>query len=299
MRRLSLIALAIALSVCAAISHAAAPANPFGVMLGGSGIKQSQRFAVARELGVAYFRPWDVTIEGWKGAHADADAALNAGFRLILTVRNSGSSGSPVTPSTPPNDLTKYQRVLDEILQRYQPDVLVIEHEETSERFYTGTPSDYAKQLQAACEVAHRHGVRCANGGMASGLVAAMAQGNDPDALKQGRAFLDAYKAAGVDYVNFHWYVPDAAALHKAVALLRAETGLPVMTNEIGQLDTSPETVVELLEAALELELPYVVWYSVDRRAKALQYQDGTLRANGRAFKQFLGEHLASGDRAR
>lgn len=66
---------------------------------------------------------------------------------------------------------------------------------------------------------------------------------NSPQAqeqLRKGKALLSAYRTAGMDYVNFHWYIADTPALEEAVAFLRAQTGLPVITNEVGQTTDDP-----------------------------------------------------------
>ena len=58
--------------------------------------------------------------------------------------------------------------------------------------------------------------------------------------ISKGKSLLASYRAAGADYVNFHWYIADPQALEEAVTYLRALTGLPVITNEIGQHTDNP-----------------------------------------------------------
>jgi hypothetical protein len=109
------------------------------------------------------------------------------------------------------------------------------------------------------------------------------------DDLIRGRALLKDYAGTGADYLNFHWYVPDADALGEAVAYLRTASSLPVMSNEIGQQSDNADTAPLLLQKALDLGLPYVIWYSVDSpRAHALTNADGSLRPAGDAFKAFM-----------
>lgn len=297
--------------------------NPFGVMLGGDGLRMPERVALAKELGVPYFRPWDLSLDEWKGRHPDAEAIQQAGFKIIMTVRNNGRGGPPPRPASPPASLEAYKKVLGEVLDAYRPALLVVENEENSGLYYLGTPKQYGAELKAACEVAHSRGIPCTNGGLVSSLVASLVwnhyrekgeaakaadflkrtatpnqqrlmrspQGAQRigDALTRGKALLGEYKSAGIDYVNFHWYIPDSAALAEAVEFLRAETGLQPITNEIGQHGTDPEVVEPLLVKVVELKLPYAVWFSLDRPdAKALQGSDGALRPNGLAFKAFI-----------
>lgn len=318
----------LAAALLAAPSRAAdGPANPIGLMLGGDGLATPKRHALAHDLGAVFFRPWDISLADWTGRHGETAAALAAGFRVILTVRNTGKGGPPPVPTQPPTDLAAYRKRLGEVLEVYRPEVLVIENEENSILFWSGTPEEYGAELKAAAAVAHAQGVKVTNGGLVSSLVAALvwdryrarkqdaqaedflrrattpeqyAQMQNPHgreraeaAIARGKALLAADRVAGIDYVNFHWYGADPQALAEAVAFLEAETGLPAMTNEVGQHDEEPETVRKLLAKILELKLPYAIWYSVDRPdSRALQNGDGTLRPNGEAFRAFLRERF-------
>lgn len=297
--------------------------NPIGIMLGGGGLDVQQRIAAARELGVTMVRPWDISLEEWTGRHSDAETFIKAGFKIILTIRNNGQGGPPPRPTSPPNDLDAYMQKLGEVLDVHRPELLVVENEENSGLYYLGTPKQYGAELKAACAVAHRKGIKCTNGGMVSSLVATLVWSHYRDrreaakaedflrrttsqsqqkmlrtidgqhrigeAIAKGKALLTEYRTAGIDYVNFHWYLPDPTALGEAVEFLKAETGLQPISNEMGQHDADPGTVGSLLAKALELRLPYVIWFSLDRPdAKALQETDGTLRVNGLAFKSLV-----------
>ncbi|MCL6623590.1 MAG: hypothetical protein K6T17_03105, partial [Fimbriimonadales bacterium] len=173
--------------------------------------------------------------------------------------------------------------------------------------------------LKAACQVAHDKGIPCTNGGLVSTLVAllvydhylesgqtAAAQDfaaraftpeeqqmlNSPKAreqIRKGKALLASYRATGADYVNFHWYIADTRALEEAVAFLKAQTGLPVITNEIGQHSDDPNQTTAVMGKVVELDLPIAVWFSVDApQARALVNLDGSLRPTGQAFQRFI-----------
>lgn len=290
--------------------------NPFGLMLGAPGMTLEQRLRLVKDLGAVYFRPNAVRIANWDGTCAECEAAQRAGLKLILTVSNSGGPGQP---SRPPTDLTTYKRTLEAILNKYRPEVLVVENEENSRLFYLGAPEEYQTELHAACSQAHKMGIPCTNGGLVSTLVALLVydhyvqRGNLAKArsfaertfspeerrllgssrareqIQKGKALLKAYVAAQADYVNFHWYIADPTALSEAVQFLKEATGLPVMTNEIGQHDLSPTTVTSMMNEVVRLKLPFAVWFSIDAaRAYALMNSDGTLRENGKAFQQFI-----------
>lgn len=299
--------------------------NPLGVMAGGEGLTTPQCVSLAGELGVPFYRPRDIGIDTWKGESQEMETLRSAGLKLVVTVRNKGPAGSPPAPSAPPADLEKYRQTLGEVLDRYPPELLAVENKEDLPGNWSGTPEQYGVELKAASETAHARGIKCTNGGLSSDLIVTLTwdhyreQGLNDEAddflgraagpgiqemmkteqgrarveysIRQGQRFLDQYRTAGIDYVNFHWFVKDARALAEAVAFLRDATGLCPVSNEMGQRDADPETVTALLRASLDLGLPFVIWYSVDRTdTKALENPDTTLRDNGRAFQAFTRE---------
>jgi acetyl esterase/lipase len=309
----------------------ASGANPFGLLLGADGIDDQYRVDLVKALGVSYFRPWYVNVEAWSGACYDlaCDLGPNAGLKLILTVRSNVSAGPPFA-TTPPQDGAAYRRTLGEILTRYRPEVVVVENEEDSAQFWSGTPEQYGALLKAACQVAHDQKTPCANGGLSTRTLALLVwadhieqqqiteacsfvqrasavlapdlcrftaidhlSGEDKTALNTGRKLLEIYKSSGQDYLNFHWYIPDKSAFSEAVNYLRRVADLPLMSNELGQYDQTPESVQKLLSAAADLKLTYAVWFSLDRNpAVALQDEDGSLRPNGQAFRDFMQAHF-------
>lgn len=96
--------------------------------------------------------------------------------------------------------------------------------------------------------------------------------------------------------MNFHWYVADPRALAEAVAYLAAQSGLPPMTNEIGQHADDPDQTTAVMGKVVELGLPVAVWFSVDApKARALVDPDGTLRPTGEAFRRFVASTFGSG----
>ena len=289
--------------------------NPFGVMLPSQLVRSPGGIQVARTLGAVYLRPSAIFLNEWNGTCLECDIALNAGLKLVLTVRANGQGQA----TSPPRDLAAYQRTLSQVLEKYRPAVLVVENEENSALFYTGTPEDNAAQLKSACQVAHQKGIRCTNGGLVSFLVALLVYDhyletgqataaqdfanrvftpkeqrllNSPKAreqIRKGTALLASYRAAGADYMNFHWYIADTRALEEAVAYLKAQTGLPVITNEIGQHNDDPKQTTAVMGKVVELSLPIAVWFSVDAaKARALVNLDGSLRPTGQAFKGFI-----------
>jgi hypothetical protein len=308
------------------VSSLTAARNPFGLMIGLD--PSSQRVPFAREMGVSYFRPWDVTVEDWNGSCSDraCTAAQSAGLGLILTVRNNGRGGPPAMSTTPAKDLAAYQRIIGEILDTIHPTVLVVENEETSTVFWTGTPEEYEAELRAACEQAHQRNIPCANGGMVSEAVGIATWAHYMDAgqteqacdfarralihgeaeefcgyrsleelpertaqvLDKVRQYLEIYARSGADYVNFHWYSGDASALAEAVTYLEEVTGLPAICNEFGLREQNYAATQAVMKTFVDLHIPYAIYFSLDRQAVALTDSDGTLRPNGEAFRDFM-----------
>jgi len=291
------------------------PPNPFGVMLPSQLVRSPGGIRVAQTLGAVYFRPTAIFLDEWNGSCLECDIALQAGLQLVLTTRNNGRQQA----TSPPADLAAYQRTLSQVLDQYRPALLVVENEENSALFYTGTPEQYAAELTAACQVAHQKGIRCTNGGLVSTLVALLVYAHylesgqtaaarnfaarvftpeeqqlldSPQAqeqIRKGQALLAAYGTAGADYVNFHWYIADTLALGEAVAFLKAQTRLPAVTNEVGQQTDDPSQTTAVMGKVVELGLPIAVWFGLDGpKARGLVNLDGSLRPTGQAFKRFI-----------
>lgn len=292
----------------------------FGVMLGAPGMSISKRTEIAKELGATYFRTNTIRLQSWNGKCEECDAALNAGLKPLPSISNSGGSRQP---SSPPSNIKEYKSKLSQILDAYPIEIVVVENEENSQLFYTGTPSEYGQELKAACEVAHQKGRKCTNGGLVSALTALLvysdykekgeiAKANDfaarvfslqerrllntqkaAEQIQKGKELIKEYRNSGADFVNFHWYIDDVNALEEAVNFLRKETGLPVITNEVGQQkNENPEQVTKTLQKLTSLKVPLVIWFSIDTpalgQARALINPDGSLRPNGEAFKNFV-----------
>ena len=309
-----------------------AASNPFGVTIGLPGTGPEQRTAIAKGLGAAYFRPADVSVQDWNGICAECSSLQLSGLNIVLTIRNTVNGNQPNRlPASPPTDLDAFEAKLGGILDKYHPYIVAIEDEENADSSYSGTPEQYGVELAVGCDVVHREGLLCTNGGMASAQLALLTWANYADAGKRqeacsfaqrafpapearqlcllpssgsaprieqsidkGKALLRIYKTSGLDYVNFHWYIADGRALGEAVAFLKGATGLPVITNEIGQLDSSPDTVRSLMEQVSGLGIPVAVWFSAERKGQGLVNPDGSLRANGQAFRAFIQAHYGA-----
>ena len=303
----------------------AATPNPFGIMTWGE--SNSTKMQIATDLGAKYFRPLAVILNNNPLSCTECQAAIDKGFKLILTIRANGGGGNPTSP---PTDWNTYRNTLSQVLDKYKPEVLVIENEENSSTFYTGTAQQYLQELKVDCEVAHQKGIKCTNGGLVSKLVVILVsesyQPNKDKAddylkrtltpsdyntisssinssqgkaqIKKGQDLLAGYKSAGADFVNFHWHQENAETIAEAVTYLAtASQGLPVINNEISpQKSTSANQVTSFMQKVVELHLSYAVWYSNDADGiggpTALTDKGGVLNDSGRAYQKFIKDYF-------
>ena len=316
----------------------------FGVMVAkteGRLITPERQAQIAKALGVNYMRA-RIDMQSWNGSNPLYNAYAAAGMKVLLNI-NYGVPRNAVGDHDPipfPTDMESYSRSLNSILDKYKPEVVVIENEEDNPFYHTGTADDYIKQLETAIQIAHSKGLKVTNGGitvrevcliiyddlMQSGqkekamefaekavppaFLKRLNNMNNPQVQRQvefGRKIIAAYKTLDLDYVNFHWYEPVQARTKAAsptasfnpevfayvVNYLKTKTGKPVLTNEFGVLNSSPELVKSILKAARDAQLSYAIFYSADGgegKAVALQNAAGNLRENGVAFRDFVKE---------
>ena len=294
--------------------------DPFGAFFNVRLLDVQQRIRLARELGVRYLRSWSALVPAWNGQCPECEPVHAAGLQFVLTIRNSQDER---TASSPVTDTGSFERAVGQILDQYRPAVAVVENEENTPQYFSGSPEDYAAELRAVCEVAHSKHIPCTNGGLLMASVtwvvyfhyldtgqtaqaASFARRGlqsfqqqrlaAPGGEQSGRQvadlttrFLKLYKGAGADYLNIHWYGSDAQAFQESVAYMEEAGRLPVLTNEIGQRNLDPTVTTGLMNMVTRLRLPIAVWFSSDAiLAKALNNPDGSLRPTGVAFRSFI-----------
>jgi hypothetical protein len=298
------------------------PKSPFGVMLDPRSFDVQTRVNLAEELGAHYFRSLPVLVPEWNGQCDECQPVHSAGLQFVLTIRNTSNI---LSAAGPVSDTSDYKRIVGQVIDAYKPALVVAENEENTPHYFSGTPDQYLDELKALCAVAHSKGVKCANGGLLGESVAwvlyfhyldsgqteaaqAYAQRGfaqfqlaklDQGGEAEGRHvadltmnFLKGYKAAGADYVNFHWYVSNGDGLKETADYLEQLTGLPAVTNEMGQRDLETSSTESLLNGVIAAKLPIAVWFSSDSRlSKAFVDRDGSLRPTGEAFRSFITQH--------
>lgn len=177
--------------------------NPYGVRP--PQLKTRTQVQIAQDLGAGWFRPNDLFLYSDTSVAEVADRvaqAQAAGLRVILTVRAAENRHSPAVPPITPSQIRAYQDRLRSVLIRLRPAVLVVENEMNWEHFWKGTPEQYLAQLKAAAAVAYELGILCADGGLASGAIAAATAA---DLVNRARGYEARERAARFGRACFEW----------------------------------------------------------------------------------------------
>lgn|GEM_PF-1557101 len=136
----------------------------FGTMVIGD-FDIPKKIDITKNLAVGYVR-YTITLSDWAGKDNGFERFTSEGFRIVCNI-NAYPQPSENQPPVPfVKDTIAYKKKLDEILTKYQPDVVVIENEETNQGYHTGSMSQYIAQLKAASTVVHSKGLKMTNGGI-------------------------------------------------------------------------------------------------------------------------------------
>ncbi len=186
-------------------------------------------------------------VQGWDGSEPSYNTYTSAGLKVLLNLnygipRNAAGEHAPVPF---PTDMDAYSKTLNAVLDKYKPEVVVIENEEDNPNYHQGSADDYITELKTGIQVAHSKGLKVTNGGITvreicliiyddllqSGqkdkaisfaqkafppnFATRLSGGGDPMRNPQisrqiefGRKIIATYKDLDLDYVNFHWYEP-------------------------------------------------------------------------------------------
>lgn len=122
------------------------------------------KIGVMNDLGVSYNR-YTITIAEWKGADKGYQKFIDNGFHVVCNINNAVQSSSQ-KPVPFLKDTVTYKKKLAQILNKYQPEVVVIENEEDNHYYYSGPMTDYINEIAAASRIVHAKGLKVANGGL-------------------------------------------------------------------------------------------------------------------------------------
>jgi hypothetical protein len=288
---------------------------------------------IYKKLGVKYIR-YTIVMDHWTGTDNGFARFSSDGFHIILNVNEHDQPTKSDKPVPFTKDTVSYKKKLSAILDKYKPEVLVIENEETNLTYHYGSMKDYLNMLRAATTVAHARGIKIADGGihprgicyfvwqqyMDEGLTAKAnawmtstmnsqmqyAAKHPERTDNQIRIYwnrldtlLNAFTNMKIDYVNMHIYeaindvgtgkVTIPGCIPTMADYVRQRTDKLVLSNECGQHNTYATCVTSMLQAFVDGDYKYAIWFSGDgNNAVALTNSDGTLRPTGVAFQSFM-----------
>src|SRR4051812_920011 len=132
----------------------------FGVLVHGK-MNVNKKIDIAKDLGVSYVRD-AIVMQDWNGRDENYEKYIASGLKVILNI-NWGHVQDIKGEKNPvpfPKDTVKYKQILNDILDKYKPELVVIENEELNRRYHSGPIEDYINELTAAINVAHSKGVK-------------------------------------------------------------------------------------------------------------------------------------------
>ncbi len=223
--------------------------NPFGVLIDktdNAAVPIDKKILAAKALELNYIR-LRTDINTWSGNINNYYDFTSAGFKIILNINYGiprGSMGEK-QPVPFPTDMDAYGKTVTSILDKYKPELVVIENEEDNSGYHSGSADDYINELKTAISICHAKGLKVTNGGLTVREIMLLVyddfmsngktqEANDfarralppqylvklnnyksmpvvQRALTFGKAVVQSYKTLNLDYVNFHWYEPVAA----------------------------------------------------------------------------------------
>lgn len=222
-------------------SDATASGSKFGVLP--NGLNGDDKITVAQKLGLGYARD-AVVLTDFDGKAPMLNKWQENGYKVLVNVnydQQDHFSNGDKKPRPFPTDMDQYKRLLKNFLDKYSPEVAVIENEPFNDNHYKGPIDDYFTELSTAIDVCHNRGIKVADGGLNPQRVRILVyqhyvnQGKQSKAddfakraltdqdlriangdasadaenkLDETRKMVKKYKHLNLDYVNIHWYEP-------------------------------------------------------------------------------------------
>jgi hypothetical protein len=205
-----------------------------------------------------------------------------AGIKLVLTVRNGPWNTDLPLPANGSADAA-FKAALRTMIDQLHPDYIVYGNEVDIPSKYSGTAAQLKHLMKLGHAVAASKGVK--DGGAALvGTMAAeatyadiqttqgtSAAGKFRRASKMGpfhqaladkaNAYIDACKAAGIDYFVWHSYFSDPSAILSIKSYVEKRFGGPSFINELGWRTGSARTGTKIIDALNESGMPIILLY--------------------------------------
>jgi hypothetical protein len=214
--------------------------------------------------------------------NADLAGMKAAGTTLVLTVRNSTKKIDLPLPDDGSKD-GAFQTALEAMIDQLDPDYLVYGNEVNNADKYSGTVAQFQHVMALGHAVASSKGVK--DGGTAlMGTVTSQAtyadilategeeaasdfkEAADMGPFEQGladeaNAYIDACKAAGLDFFVWHSYFADDSVILSIKTYVEKRFGAASFINELGWRTGKASTGIDIIDALSETEIPFVLLY--------------------------------------
>src|SRR5690349_7029864 len=133
----------------------------FGAWISGYAI--DDKMNACSMINVTYVRD-AIELKSFTGKSSTLDGYIKNGYKLLLNFVYQNASGGKAVPF--PTDMTEYRKLLNNALDKYTPEVAVIENEPTTDKFHSGPIENYITELKAAVAVCKQRGVKVADGAL-------------------------------------------------------------------------------------------------------------------------------------
>jgi len=235
------------------------------------------------QLKVTYVRH-GITLKNFNGKSNKMDKYLKNGYKILLNISYESYSDKAVPF---PTDMKEYKRLLNKLLDKYKPEIAIIENEPTTDKFHKGPIEDYITELKAAVAVCKDRGVKVADGSLNLQLVQQVMNGynNKTANYIETKKLIEAYKTIDLDYVNIHTHAPftdhdnpdkfPKDVVKNVADYIRKKTGKQVICNEYNQRNNSKELMHSAVDAFAAAGFKYFLAHSNDDDGKAMALYTG------------------------
>ena len=223
----------------------------FGAQTGES--KKDDNITLYNMMGVNYIR-WEISLKDFIGYNDAVDTYVAKGYKILMNLNydNARNPDGTTSPKPFPKDMVAYTTLLQNVLNKYKPEIAVIENEAWNDAYHSGPIEDYITEITTAVNVCKQYGVKVADSGLGVRYAQQVMNGytwyTDPSYIET-KKMIDAFKTMGLDYINIHVIVPFSTLdnpnifpsdlVEPVAAYLRTYTGKQVICNEYNQTNQS------------------------------------------------------------
>lgn len=211
----------------------------FGALINGE--DGDDKITVCSKMGVQYVRD-AIILESYAGKAPMFESYQAKGYKILLNLNSDHVSAGGSKQASPfPTNMNSYKKSIESVLDKYVPEVAVIENEPANDGRYTGPIENYFTELRTAIDVCHARNIKVTDGSLNVAMVCILvyqdyvnqglqskaddfadralssvhlrvAQGKGSATmnakLEKCQKMITAYKGMALDFVNIHWYEP-------------------------------------------------------------------------------------------